>query len=133
MNLNSDHLLQNLDLFVEFFYDHFFEQTFEVSHIFRNTEIGKQKFEFKQSIRAILEYKNNISDLDPYFEDLGVRHMCYEVTNRHYQLAKNSFLYALEKTYAQQWNSEIEMNWNAIIDYISKQMKRGVINYERAS
>lgn len=133
MDIKSEYLLQNLDLFAEFFYDHFFEQTFEISHIFRNTEIGKQKFEFKQSLRAILEYSNNLSDLDPYFEDLGIRHMCYEVTDRHYALAKSSFLYALEKTYSQQWDSDLEKNWTAIIDYISKQMKRGVRNYERAS
>jgi hemoglobin-like flavoprotein len=133
MNLKSDILKDSIDLFVELFYDHFFEQTFEIAHLFRNTEIGKQKKEFRDSILTILEHEDNIEELNSYFEDMGVRHICYEVTNRHYSMAKTSFLYALEKTYASAWSVELNKSWNEVIDYIASYMINGAKKVELAS
>lgn len=133
MDLKSKTLRSSIDLFVELFYDHFFEQTFEVAHIFRNTQIGSQKEEFKTSMLKILDHEEDLSKLNSYFNDLGLRHMCYEVSERHYNLAKASFIYALEKTYDVMWSDTLRHEWEAVLDKISMQMIEGAKRVDNAS
>jgi hemoglobin-like flavoprotein len=133
MSLKTNILLDNIDLFVELFYDHFFEQTFEITHLFRNTEIGKQKNEFKESILILIKNGNNLEPIAPALEDLGVRHICYEVTDRHYELATLSFIYALEKTYDKEWSDQLYYDWLLLFEMVIKHMKDGVQKVEQAS
>lgn len=133
MTLKTKILLNSIDLFVELFYDHFFEQTFEITHLFRNTEIGKQKREFKDAIIVLIKYGDNLDPIAPALEDLGVRHICYEVTERHYELSKLSFIYALEKTYGKDWNDYLESEWTLLFEKVIEHMKNGVNKIEQVS
>ena len=133
MDLKVTILSDSLELFVEIFYDHFFEQTFEIAHIFRNTEIGKQKKEFKLFIQKVIDNSDDLTPIYPQLEELGVRHICYETTQRHYQLAKDSFLHALAKTYGSQWNDDLLSNWTIVLDIINQRMLEGALKFEQAS
>ncbi|OUR97430.1 hypothetical protein A9Q84_13980 [Halobacteriovorax marinus] len=132
MDIKRDFFLENIDQFVESFYEHFFSLTPEIFELFKNSEIGKQKNEFKISIHTLLINLSQLDKLDSYFKDLGIRHICYNVSERHYKLAKESFLYAIKKTYADHWSKVVETKWEEIIDHVTLKMKEGVKSFELA-
>jgi len=133
MEILRDFFEANIDHFVDIFYDHFFSQTAEIKQLFHNTVIGTQKREFKVTILTLVLNLEKIEKVDSYLMDLGVRHVCYNVTNEHYDLAKDSFIYAAKETYKAKWSEDLKINWEQIIDHVILKMKEGVESFECVS
>ena len=115
----------NLEKLVRVFYDDFFRKNPEIKSIFRNSQLEKQQIELKNGLELIFNIKDDTKKLDRFLEDLGIRHVTYEVTAKHYVDVKESLTYAFKQTYQDDYNSKLEKETSDLIDYICSKMLTG--------
>ena len=121
----SQFLKENLDQFVDVFYEDFFNNTEEIAKVFRNTSLTMQKEELKNGLKTILEKQDNQNELNSYLEDLGVRHVAYEVRPHHYENVKRSLLYSFKTIHEGSWSEELEKEYSSLINHICTRMMLG--------
>ena len=111
-------------------YDLFLNSSDDLPHVFRNTDLTKQKERLVEGIETILRLFNQDSELQIYLQDLGVRHITYEVEDKHYPLIERALQGAFEK-YAADYN--IKMDWQVFAKTITDNMKHGAHKLRKAS
>jgi hemoglobin-like flavoprotein len=128
-----EEVLNNIDTFVDFFYKDFFEDTPEIEVIFRNTELKLQKEQLKLGLEKIFSLSEDREELDRYLNDLGVRHVAYEVTPVQYEFAKRSLMKAFRHTLKNSWNEELETRVGSLIEHICTVMHEGALKVSKAA
>lgn len=123
-------LINNIDQFVDVFYKDFFEKNEEIANSFRNTDLKDQKLELKKGLLFILDNLNNSKVLNEYLEDLGVRHVSYEVHTWHYDNVRHSLLNAFKSIHGEDWNAETEKKCLELINHICLMMMNGAEKFE---
>ncbi len=102
--------------------------------MFRNTNLSKQKGKLIEGVERIFELLDeDEKKLTRYLNDLGVRHICYEVTEKHYPVVKEVLLKAVKHVHQSEWNQEYENWWNALIAMMTDRMIAGCHSLQRAS
>lgn len=126
-------VIKNLDTFVDFFYQDFFENTPEIEIIFRNTELTLQKEQLKLGMQKIFSLSENREELDNYLENLGVRHVAYEVGPEHYEFAKKSMLKAFKHVLGNEACDRREDLLVEFVDYVCSKMHEGAKTISKAA
>ncbi len=133
LRLNNPTLLKHtkeiLELHSTEFADYFYQELFNshppLATTFRNTDLSKQKAMLIEGIHYILEHLDNEGELRTYLFDLGVRHICYEVTEDQYPMVKEVLLKSIQQIHRSEWNSEFEQLWLGVISLITEHMLTG--------
>lgn len=124
-------LINNIDKFVEYFYRDFFENNKEIEAVFHNTDLKLQKDEMKSGLLRIIGKIDDPKNLNLYLQDLGVRHISYEVQPKHYVEVKESLLRSFKFIYESEWNEEREEEIRDLINHICEQMIIGAQSLEK--
>ena len=115
-------------LIVDEFYDSLLHASPDLAHIFRNSDLTEQKKRLKDGLESILALQTNPQELSHYLEDLGIRHIAYEVDAVHYPLVKEALVKALEN------HAKIEnISWPHFVDSIIEPMKHGAQNVKKVA
>jgi len=125
-------LLENLDNFVDYFYEDFFDNTPEIKKVFRNSDLLPQKIELKNGLLFILNSEDD-RDVDEFLFKLGQRHVAYEVLEQHYPLVKVSLMNSLKFIFGDEYNSKLEEKLICLVDHICDQMQAGSKNIREAA
>lgn len=118
-------LIENSDRFVDYFYDRLLEKAPDLAHIFRNTDLADQKAKLWEGMVQILDLIEEPADLKNYLNDLGLRHVCYEVQPQHYVLVREILLEAIEHVHGDQWSERFVGTWQAAVSLITHEMIAG--------
>ena len=116
--------------FADYFYEELLRTHSDLATVFRNTDLSQQKEKLIEGVHRIFELLGDAEEkkLIKYLNDLGVRHICYEVTEKHYPVMREVLLKAVKQVHTSEWNHEYETFWNSlsttIIDCIDR--KSGV-------
>ena len=123
-------LIHNIEEFVDFFYDDFFAKNKRIKAVFRNTDIKMQKNEMRLGLLTIIAQIDDQEHLSSYLQDLGLRHISYEVRIEDYAIVKESLLRAFKHIYKEEWNTETEKEFSDLVNYICEQMILGAKSFE---
>jgi hemoglobin-like flavoprotein len=121
------------------FADHFYPELLmtnsDLATVFRNTDLSDQKEKLIEGVGRILELLVDADEkkLAKYLHDLGVRHICYEVTEKHYPIMREVLLKAVKHVHQSEWNQEYEMLWNSLSTTIIEHMIAGCRSIRKAS
>lgn len=105
---------------VDSFYHQVLEHSAELANIFRNTDLAEQKKRMKEGLEEILSLQAKDAELHEYLQDLGFRHLGYEVEESHYAIIRAALLSSFQK-YSNLSNSEIEI----FVDSVLNPMQEG--------
>ncbi len=126
-------ILNNIDLFVDYFYKDFFEETPEIVETFRNTNLSLQKKELKFGLKKVFSLIEKREELDEFLFELGVRHVSYEVTPKHYQIVKRSLMKSFRHVLAEEWDEEVGSRVGSLIEHICSKMHDGALTVSKAA
>jgi len=121
--------------FADNFYQELLTTNSDLSTVFRNTDLSDQKEKLIEGVGRILELLVDADEkkLAKYLHDLGVRHICYEVTEKHYPIMREVLLKAVKHVHQSEWNQEYEMLWNSLSTTIIEHMIAGCRSIRKAS
>jgi len=119
--------------FADFFYQELLSTHSELATVFRNTDLSKQKEKLIEGIDRIFMLLDDEKNLTGYLNDLGVRHICYEVTEKHYPVVREVLLKAVKHVHQSEWNQNYENWWNSLSMIITDQMIVGCRSLRKAS
>jgi hemoglobin-like flavoprotein len=132
MSSNNDKYHQALkyvgarpDEFCDIFYEHVANNMADFDNIFRNTDLKLQKLELAKGLFVISSLLDEQDELVSFLENLGARHVCYEVQYFHYPEIKKALLMALEEFYDHDWCIEVKNTWETLVDTVLDSMKSG--------
>ena len=83
--------------FADGFYKFLFESSPQLAKMFRNTNLKEQKIRLIEGLIETLNLLNDPQEFNDYLENLGVRHIAYEVEAGHYPIVKDALIYALKE------------------------------------
>lgn len=121
------------------FADHFYQELFttnsDLATVFRNTDLSQQKEKLIEGIGRIFELVVDADEkrLTGYLNDLGVRHICYEVTEKYYPVMREVLLKSVKHVHQSEWNQEYEKLWNSLSTTIIEHMIAGCRSIRKAS
>jgi nitric oxide dioxygenase len=108
----------------QIFYDALFRKVPEVRAHF-DDDISAQAEKLVDLVFLVVHFLDNIDALTPEIEDLGVRHVDYDVQPAHLDAAREAFLEALEATF-DDWAEADRDAWNALLAQMVALMVRGM-------
>lgn len=118
---------KNPSLFSEKFYENVFSLSPSLKNTFRNTDLSKQKLEFITGLNLIFTLRKSPDELSLFLENLGIRHVCYEVESDDYQIIEDALLITLKDTLEDLWDEKTQNSWKKLASHISAMMKKGAI------
>ena len=116
---------QDPDAFSTYFYHTVIDNSEELKNIFRNSDLKVQKVELVKGFLMIFSFLESSVGLKVFLQNLGVRHVCYEVKTHHYETIKACLLETLKHIHRTDWNDELESSWPEFIDFICEHMLTG--------
>jgi len=119
--------------FANYFYQELLLAHSDLATGFRNTDISKQKEKLLDGVAQIFTLLDNEKKLSQYLYDLGIRHICYEVTEEHYPIVRNVLLKSVKHIHQSEWNQKYENWWSAVITTIIDHMMAGCRRIREAS
>lgn len=108
----------NLDIFVERFYYHFFQQDSSIRELFKNTDMSNQYKMFHTSLATIISSFEFPEFLYTHINGLAGRHLLYGLKIDHLHHFKVGFLEALHDLLRESFTPELSFTWEKIIDYV---------------
>lgn len=126
---------ENSTEFADYFYQELFTTNSDLATVFRNTDLSQQKEKLVEGVGRIVELFVDADEkrLTKYLHDLGVRHICYEVTEKHYPVMREVLLKAVKHVHQSEWNQEYERLWNSLSTTIIEHMIAGCRSIRKAS
>ena len=121
--------------FADYFYQELLHTNPDLATVFRNTDLSQQKEKLIEGVYRIFELFQGADEKEQtrYLNDLGVRHICYEVTEKHYPVMREVLLKAVKYVHQSEWNPEYEKLWNSLSTTIIEHMVAGCRSIRKAS
>ena len=111
--------------FIDHFYEEFFRSQPDLAQVFRNTELGLQKERLWKGIVEILELVDRPTVLKQHLHDLGLRHTCYEVRDKHYRVVGDKLVNAVRYVHGEEWDERMESLWVFLVGILVEEMLAG--------
>ena len=110
------------DKAAELFYGKLFELDPELKPLFSGdmTEQGKK---LMSTINLVVEGLENLEELVPAVQDLGVRHVGYGVKDEHYDTVAEALLWTLGQGLGDDFTDEVKEAWTAAYVVLATTMK----------
>ena len=103
------------------FYDRLFEIAPQARGLFPEDMAGQKKALLAMLGRVVASL-NNLSDIVPQVQDLGVRHIGYGAAPAHYAIVGEALLWTLEKGLGDEWNEDLKNAWATAYGVLSSTM-----------
>ncbi len=110
------------DQAAELFYNRLFEIGPELRPLFAETDMKEQGRKLMQMLAMIVNGLNRFDRLRPAVEDLGRRHVSYNVTTAHYGTVGAALLWTLEKGLAEAYTPEVADAWTTAYGALASTM-----------
>ncbi len=111
--------------FIDHFYEEFFRSQPDLARVFRNTELNLQKERLWKGILEILDLVDRPLVLRKHLRDLGLRHICYEVRDRHYSVVGDKLLNAVKHVHQDEGDNQSESLWTSLVSMLVEEMIAG--------
>ena len=109
------------DTAADLFYDRLFEIAPQARGLFPEDMAGQKKALLAMLGRVVASL-NNLSDIVPQVQDLGVRHIGYGAAPTHYAIVGEALLWTLEKGLGDEWNEDLKNAWATAYGVLSSTM-----------
>ena len=107
------------------FYKEMFENYPESKPLFERTEIPFQEVELDKAFKHNLTIFENSEEIREYLRTSGIRHSAYGIEGKHYPIFKECMMKCLSNLFKEKWNSELDTEWQSLIDFILEHMSKG--------
>lgn len=105
------------------FYGRLFELDPELKPLFKSN-IEEQGKKLMQMITMAVNGLSDPGKLIPAVEDLGRRHVGYNVRTKDYEAVGAALLWTLEKGLGEGWTPDVEQAWVAVYTLLAETMKK---------
>ena len=115
------------------FYDHLFELDPKLRKLFKH-DMKEQGRKLMSAIKLTVSSLDNLADLVPAVEKMGVRHAEeYGVKPKHYETVGEALLWTLEQGLKDKFTPETRDAWAQLYGVVSEVMKNGAANGAQAA
>jgi hemoglobin-like flavoprotein len=115
---------------VDDFYTKLLSNSDDLPHVFRNSDLEKQKAKLLVGLKQTVELFSDPAQLNSYLIELGTRHITYEVTDKHYTIVKDILASVLNE---RSKDIEPEIDWSDVTETICENMKLGSLRQLQSS
>lgn len=105
----------------ELFYGHLFETHPEVRPLFPET-MDEQGKKLMKMVSVAVNGLNNLEAIVPAVQDLGKRHVGYNVTEEQYAVVGGNLLWTLEQGLGDDFTPEVKEAWTTVYDLLATTM-----------
>eukprot|EP01084_Bolivina_argentea_P013649 25609_1 len=112
-----------LDVAVTSFYKDLISSKAEVRNLFSKSDMAAQANKLVRAVGSVIALLHNLEDLIPVLEELGRRHVYYNVRPKHFKYLKLAWFNMLKNSLGIQWNDSLSKSWSRIWKYITTIMK----------
>ena len=106
----------------ELFYGKLFELDPELKPLFKG-DMAEQGNKLMTMINTVVESLENVEELVPAVQDLGVRHAGYGVKDEHYDTVAEALLWTLGQGLGDDFTDEVKEAWTAAYVVLATTMK----------
>ncbi|NME70859.1 globin family protein [Flammeovirga aprica] len=117
------------DKAAEIFYAKLFELDPSLKSMF-TSDMAEQGKKLMSMLAAAVNGLNNLEALVPVVQDLGKRHVGYNVEDSHYDTVAAALLYTLETGLGDNWNEEVKEAWTTVYVVLATTMKDAAATVE---
>lgn len=110
------------DKAAELFYGKLFELDPELKPLFSG-DMSEQGKKLMSTINLVVEGLENLEELVPAVQDLGVRHVGYGVKDEHYDTVAEALLWTLGQGLGDDFTDEVKEAWTAAYVVLATTMK----------
>jgi len=93
------------------FYARLFELDSSLTHLFRHTDMPKQRKVLMQTLAVVVKSIDRLEQLVPAVQALGRRHTGYGVQAEHYATVGAALIWTLERGLGDAFTSEVRQAW----------------------
>ncbi len=104
------------------FYSRLFELDPEIEPLFKNADMTEQRKKLMQTIAVAVKGLDNLHEVAPAIEQLGIRHNDYGVKVEYYDTVGAALLWALEQGLGSDFTPEVEAAWTSVYCLVSSVM-----------
>ena len=105
------------------FYAHLFEGTPHLRKLFTG-DMNRQGVMLMSSLQLAVSNLDDPASILPAIQALGERHLSYGVKAEYYALAREAYLWALEKHLGEKYTPELKEAWEEAFDALTEAMVR---------
>lgn len=113
------------DMVADIFYDRLFALEPELTDLFENTDLDGQKRKLLQALSLTVASLDELPTLVPLLQDLGSRHVGYQVEDTHYDTVGAALLSTLEQGLGTRFSKKVADAWASAYKFVSDTMKDG--------
>lgn len=117
------------DKAAEIFYAKLFELDPSLKSLF-TSDMAEQGKKLMSMLAAAVNGLNDLGALVPVVQDLGKRHVGYNVEDSHYDTVAAALLYTLETGLGDNWNEEVKEAWTTVYVVLATTMKDAAATVE---
>ncbi|KXX68742.1 globin family protein [Flammeovirga sp. SJP92] len=117
------------DKAAEIFYAKLFELDPSLKALF-TSDMSEQGKKLMAMLAAAVNGLNDLGALVPVVQDLGKRHVGYNVEDSHYDTVAAALLYTLETGLGDNWNDEVKEAWTTVYVVLATTMKEAAATVE---
>ncbi|MBD0402983.1 MULTISPECIES: globin family protein [unclassified Flammeovirga] len=117
------------DKAAEIFYAKLFELDPSLKSMF-TSDMAEQGRKLMAMLAAAVNGLNDLGALVPVVQDLGKRHVGYNVEDSHYDTVAAALLYTLETGLGENWNDEVKDAWTTVYVVLATTMKEAAATVE---
>jgi len=110
------------DTAADLFYGRLFEDDPSLEALFPS-DLTEQKQKLMATIATAVGSLNNLEDIVPVVQDLGVRHIAYGVKPEHYDTVGGALLWTLEQGLTEAFTPEVKAAWAEVYTVLAATMK----------
>lgn len=110
------------DKAAELFYGRLFETAPEVQSLFKSSDMKEQGKKLMQMITVAVKGLSNLEAIVPAVQELGKRHVKYDVKEEHYAVVGASLLWTLEQGLGDAFTPDTKEAWTAVYGVLSDTM-----------
>lgn len=107
------------------FFGRLFELDPAIKIMFAWSNLTVEKRKLMQTIGVAVKHLHRVEDVIPVVRDLGRRHACYGVQDRHYVTVAEALVWALGQGLGRRFTPEVENAWTATCNLLTEAMTEG--------
>jgi hemoglobin-like flavoprotein len=108
--------------FAERFYDELFARFPGVKPLFAKVSMKRQRGHLMASLVLVMDHLRDPATLERHIRDLGVRHVGYGTSPRHYYAVTSTLVDTMREVHGEGWSDEIEEAWSDGLEAVANVM-----------
>ena len=118
--ISNDSMINNA---VKIFYTDLMESKSEIKDLFSKANMAEQSMRLVRAIGSTVALLDDLDTLIPILQELGKRHVYYNVKPEHFKYVKRCWFKMLRQALSLQWNKQVNNSWQIAWDFLTYYMK----------